>query len=470
MCNSTGTACSLPGATDFPRGRYGAFRAQQAVSWSTMEFDVANRQGLLDVQLEVYRRGVKNADRPSCCPAPFDVNNNWITEYPKAHVIPFGKGQRSDAEANRLVRWLLANGIEVEKLERDTSFGGQKYEEGSYVIWMSQALRGLANTALSIGVDISADISQLYAPPGAWSHGYLWGADVVEIPRDAKFKPKTSEIRRPNRIDGGVESGSAGAYALELDSATDVRAVNALVGAGTPAQIAMEASGKLPAGSVLFAADKATRDLLKEGGRTYGLTFRRVKTSDVPATEPIDRVPRIAVLTGAVNQDVWSLRNLGFTADPVSVATINTAVTDPLVNYDVIWNTAGWPSAANPTARARLTAFFAAGGGYLGAGANGANFLTAAAEVVGLTPATRVGNGRSGIIRWTNEGGVGSPIVGAFPPRTRPSWTRRPGSRRCRQRWPSTPACCRRASSRPASGCSTPSRRPLPARRSSSTA
>ncbi len=159
------------------------------------------------------------------------------------------------------------------------------------------------------------------------------------------------EIRRPNRIDGGVESGSAGAYALELDSATAVRAVNALVGAGTPAQIAMEASGKLPAGSVLFAADKATRDLLKEAGRTYGLTFRRVKSSDIPATEPIDRVPRIAVLTGAVNQDVWSLRNLGFTADPVSVATINTAPTDPLVNYDVIWNTGGWPSAANPTAR-----------------------------------------------------------------------------------------------------------------------
>jgi hypothetical protein len=414
MCNSTGTACGLPGATDFPRGRYGAFRAQQAVSWSTMEFDVANRQGLLDAQLEVYRRGVNNADRPSCCPAPFDVANNWMTEYPTAHVIPFGAGQRSDAEANRLVRWLLANGIEVEELDRDTSFGGQTFEEGSYVVWMSQALRGLANTALSIGVDISEDISQLYAPPGAWSHGYLWGADVVEIPRDAAFKPKTSKISRPNGIGGGVEPGSADAYALELDSPTAVRAVNTLLGDGVAAQVATEPSGSLPAGSILFAADTATRDLLDQVGRDEGLTFRAV-TGSLPAAEPVDRVPRVAVLTGAVNQDVWVLRNLGFVADPVSVATINTAPTDPLGNYDIVWNTGAWPSAANPTARARLTAFFAAGGGYMGAGVNGANFLTAAGQVVGLTPAARTGNGRSGIIRWSNEGGVGSPIVGSYP-------------------------------------------------------
>ena len=82
------------------------------------------------------------------------------------------------------------------------------------------------------------------------------------------------------------------------------------------------------------------------------------------------------MLTAAVNQDVWSLRNLGFTADPFSTATLNTALTDPLEGYDVVFNTANWPSAANPLARTRLTAFFARGGGYLGAGANGGNFLT----------------------------------------------------------------------------------------------
>jgi hypothetical protein len=76
---------------------------------------------------------------------------------------------------------------------------------------------------------------------------------------------------------------------------------------------------------------------------------------------------------------------------------------------------AGWPSAANPSARARLAAFFTAGGGYIGVGANGAAFLTAGGLVTGLTAATRSGNGRSGIVYWDNTGGAASPITGAYP-------------------------------------------------------
>jgi hypothetical protein len=129
-------------------------------------------------------------------------------------------------------------------------------------------------------------------------------------------------------------------------------------------------------------------------------------------------VPRIAVLTAAVNQDVWVLRNLGFTADPIATGTTsqlnNPAAADPLANYDVVFNTAGWPSGL--TARARLTAFFVAHGGYIGAGANGgAAFLTSAAQVSGLVAASQGGAGRSGIIYWNNLGGANSPIVGAYP-------------------------------------------------------
>jgi hypothetical protein len=423
MCNSTGTGCGVPGTTlDYPRGRLGSRTAQYTVAWSTLQFDLANRHDLMHDQLEIYRRGVTGAPRPACCPPPFDAANNWMHEYPTAYVIPLGAGQRSNPEANRLVDWLLFNGIEVSELKQPASFNGQTFELGSYVVWMQQAHRGLAETALGIGDDVSSSISQLYAPPGAWSHGYLWGADVVTIPRGAAFDVQSNEIKKPNKLDGGVEPGRADAYALELDSATAVRALNGLLGGGTAAQLATASfttgGVTFPAGSVIFPGDVATKNALDKIGKDAGLTFHNV-SGRLPAVEAIDRVPRIAVLTGAVSQDVWSLRNLGFQTDPVSTTMINTAADDPLLNYDVIFNTANYPAnmPGNTTVRSRLAAFFGRGGGYIGAGSNGANFLTNGAQLTGLTPASRTGNGRSGIVYWDNTGGANSPIVGTYPTR-----------------------------------------------------
>ena len=322
----------------------------------------------------------------------------------------------------RLADWLLFNGIEVETLRNPATFGGQTFDMGSYVVWMDQAHRGLADTALNIGLDVSDRISILYAPPAAWSHGYLWGADIVEIPHGSDFSPITNRILKTATPKGGVEAGQTAAYALELDSATAVRALNSLIAGGLTAEMALEAfpaagGGTLPAGTILF--DSAAMVQLAQAGRDHGLVFRRVLEDDLPAsTDPIDRVPRIAALTGAVNQDVWSLRNLGFSVNPVSTATINSSPTDPLVNYDVVWNTGNWPGTTQPTARTRLTAFFAAGGGYMGSGVNGANFLNAGAQTSGLTVATsdpvQEFLGESGIIRWLNEG-ADSPITGAYP-------------------------------------------------------
>ncbi len=402
-------------------GRAGARQIQYTVVNSTMDFVVDNRQGLLFDHLEIFRRGAANAARVECCPPPIVGDHNWMTEYPNAYVIPFGEGQRSNPEANRLVRWLLFNGIEVEKLEKPYRFDSQTFPKGSYVVSMKQALRGIADTALSIGTDVSSRTSILYAPPAAWSHGYLWGADIVRIERDAKFNPRTDEIKKPNRLEGGVEGRGASAYALEIDSPTAVRALNELVGGGVSGQLALEpfdsTGGTLPAGSVIFPA--GARDELDASGKANGLTFHGVAGA-LPAVDQVEGVPRIAVLTGAVNQSIWVLRDLGFTADPVSTSNSgqlnNPALPDPLAGYDVVFNSANWPSGT--TARARLTAFFTAGGGYIGTNAAGANFLSAAAsgQLPGLA-ATEVTTdfGESGIFNWQNTGGTASVITGTYP-------------------------------------------------------
>ena len=79
--------------------------------------------------------------------------------------------------------------------------------------------------------DVSGLISALYAPPGAWSHGYLWGADTLVIPRDASFSPITNRVTKSSHLLGGVEPGVADAYVLTIDSPTAVRTLNALLAA-----------------------------------------------------------------------------------------------------------------------------------------------------------------------------------------------------------------------------------------------
>jgi hypothetical protein len=453
MCQSLNTnpatqrVCGAPGLTTFPRGRLAARLAQEKVATSTLAFDLAHRHDLMNDLLEIYRRGVAGEPRPPCCPAPFDVENNWMRDYPTAYVIPLGVGQRSDPEANRLVRWLLTNGIEVARLDNDTTFGNQTFAAGSYVVWMDQPHRGLAETALGIGDDVSSRISTLYAPPGAWSHGYLWGASVVTIPLGATFQPKTHPVTQPQPLGGGVVAGAADRYVLGVDSPSAVRTLNGLVRDGVAAELALGSfsggGNTFAAGSVVFPA--AAAGALDGAGRANGVFFYGVSAGSLPALDPIDRVPRIAVLTASANQDIWVLRNLGFTADPVATGATSPlndpGAPDPLANYDVVFNTANWP--AGETARSRLTAFFANHGGYLGAGSNGAAFLTNAAQVTGLTAASRGGAGRSGIVYWDNLGGVDSPIVGAYPTRDTaitdpPTWFTSTGSLGVDARFPAS--------------------------------
>ncbi len=106
-------------------GRLGSKREQYLVFYSSADFWIENRDAILDDQLEIFRRGVTGAARPNCCDDPLvasrgftEDQHNWMVEYPKAFLIPFVGGrppapdrlQRSDAEANRLVHWLLDNG------------------------------------------------------------------------------------------------------------------------------------------------------------------------------------------------------------------------------------------------------------------------------------------------------------------------------------------------------------------------
>ncbi len=318
-----------------------------------------------------------------------------MTPYPRAHVIPVGNGQRSDAEAKRLVDFLLANDIEVRQLRRDYRFGNRTFQAGSYVAFMDQSLRALGNTMLDVGDDISDRVTQLYAPPGAWSNGFLWGADVVTIGRDRRFTPNTRPVDETDAVEGGVRSGRSDWLALEVDSRTAVATANKLIGDGVAARLALEQfetrDGDMPAGSILFA--ESARAQIRAAAREAGIWFEPV-SGLLPRREAIERVPRIACLCSALEN--WALETrLGFSADQFTNNSINTAADRSArelrrhLQHEP--GLSGRHARRTPHVRARYAAFFARGGGYVGARISGANFVapdTGGSQLAG--PAGRV--------------------------------------------------------------------------------
>jgi zinc carboxypeptidase len=440
MCNNA--ACG---------GALGSKREQYLIFYSSADFWIENRATILADQLEIFRRGVMGAARVNCCDDPLvasrgftEDQHNWMVEYPKAFLIPFVGGsadqaspdrgvQRSDAEANRLVQWLLDNGVEVGRTGADIVWAGTRYPAGSYVVSMRQPFRGYAYTALAAGQDISDRISQLYAPPGAWSHGSLWGADVIEIPAgDASFNPATTPVADVNELLGGVRvGGPADWYALTIRGTAELRAVLDVLRGGVDGEVAEDAftsasAGAMPAGSVIFPGDAATVVALDAAGKAAGVFFER-GLGMMPAGTQLDEAPRIAILVDSGNpvesDTSWSLRQIfgpdvGFVSTASGSNSLQNAATDPLESFDVIYNT-GQNYPTGNTARGRLSAFFARGGGYIGTSQSASNF----AFLAGAHPALIKGNltqgsdgAGGGIALWDNVG-TSSPLTGAYPAR-----------------------------------------------------
>ena len=64
--------------------------------------------------------------------------------------------QVSPQATARLVDFLLFNDVQVEQAGKGFTLDGVAYPAGTYVVWMGQPKRGLANTILSDGLDLSA--------------------------------------------------------------------------------------------------------------------------------------------------------------------------------------------------------------------------------------------------------------------------------------------------------------------------
>jgi hypothetical protein len=304
---------------------------------------------------------------------------------------------------------------------------------------MSQALRGLAWNALAAGTDIESGISILYASPAAWSHGLLWGADTVEVPRgDTTFKPMTKPISAPNTLTGGIRGGvnaPAAFYSVTLKGVHEDEAILGVLRSGVQAKMAeapftSTTGGAMPAGTLIFPADKTTAAALDAAGKSSGMFIERNVGVAMPQTTKVGEAPKIAILvtsvpnpassnsdSAGVLKELFGDANAQYVATTSGAGSLQIATDDPLAGYDVIYNLgASWPSSTNTTAQQRLQDFFARGGGYIAGNAstNNFTFLAGAGLVNGsLTQGSQSAYG--GIAQWVNTGGAGSAITGAYP-------------------------------------------------------
>ena len=207
-------------------GRVGAREAQRIVAESTIEFVIANRDEHAGTTCSRTTGAASRTRRaPSAARRRSTSTTTGCSSTRRPTSSRAGAGQRSDAggEPPRRVDAVQRDRGRARPSRRTPSTGRRSRRARTSCRWRRRAAGWRTRPCGSASTSPTAS-AILYAPPAAWSHGYLWGADVVTIDRGTAFSPQTNEITKPSMASpAGSSRGQATAYALEIDSPTAVR-------------------------------------------------------------------------------------------------------------------------------------------------------------------------------------------------------------------------------------------------------
>ncbi|GAB6907297.1 conserved hypothetical protein [Desulfosarcina cetonica] len=332
--------------------------------WGALKFVAENRQAMVKDQVEIFRRGfldLPQAQIPASILAetPYDqFNELTIKDFPAAYVIPVDVPmQLSSHQPARLVDFLLFNDVQVEKASESFTLNGVDYPKGTYVVWMDQPKRGLANMILEDGLDVS-DIEgiEFYSPPTAWSHPLLWG--VTRARMEDVQSIKTSVVNKADAPSGFVESGKTNYYAYMPTSLSAFKATNDMLNRG------MTLYRSKSSGAFILPANSS---IANELANTWALNVSLM--GELPEDAVKMKEQRIAVY-GDEGVAI-ALDELGFKYDEVSRSDLNAGI---ISGYDVFLNQSLRWSQINADGQASLTEWFAAGGDYVGLLNRGAVF------------------------------------------------------------------------------------------------
>ncbi|MCK0161278.1 M14 metallopeptidase family protein [Allomuricauda sp. F6463D] len=193
-----------------------------------------------------------------------------------AYVI--GKEQWDSFEAVNLVNVLIRGGIEVEKATRDFTVNGKEYEEGSYVIYTSQAFRPYLLDLME-KQDYPTRFQYPGGPPdtpydlAGWTLPMQMGIEVDKIAEP--FNASTEKVSGLAKYyEGDVNRNGSFGYALSVNTNASVVATNKVLKAGGTAYKSMTEfkAGKetFPAGSYIVTGDK---EMMESLASEYGIVF-----------------------------------------------------------------------------------------------------------------------------------------------------------------------------------------------------
>ncbi|MCP4346152.1 MAG: hypothetical protein GY795_11585 [Desulfobacterales bacterium] len=351
--------------------------ADYAAVWGAFKFVVENKRGMLQDHINIFWRG--NYAKPQkliseelLAEAPSDQFNEFtIKEFPTAYVIPAdGSAQLSPHQPAELVEYLIFNGVEVEKATESFTLDAVEYPAGTYIVWLDQPKRGLANVILEDGPDVSElqEGMVFYSPPTAWSIPLMMG--VHRVVMEEKTEINTVRIRKAVMPEGSVETGSAGAYAYLPTTVAAIKATNNLLAQGATvyrSEKSFEDSGRtFGPGTFIIPADSAIADRLAQDSKLEIFAL-----SNIPGDAVLMKKQRIAVCMNFPNALRFTLSYLGFDNDIVTTDDLNSG---KISEYDLFININRSWDGLSEDGKASLTAFFENSGDYIGATRTGVSF------------------------------------------------------------------------------------------------
>jgi hypothetical protein len=347
--------------------------------WGALLFVAENRVSMLEDQIEIFRRGFLDLSQ---VPIPDDLlahspydqyNDQTVVDFPAAHIIPAHAPEQADPHAAaKLIDFLIANDIQVEQATQPFRTAGESHASGSYVVRMDQPKRGLANTILADGLDVSVDPGLTLFDIAAWDHTRLWGVTRTVI-EDA-LTAKSHGVTKAQPVRGRVHGSRSGAYSFRSEGSNAIQAINHLLASGQVLHRTVapfgESGKSFAVGTIVMDADQGGAvSMANDLAHTFGLEVFAIDS--VPAgAVPVLR-PRVAAATqGDV---VFVLRELGFMAESVSRAELEAGILDG-ERFDVLVNTSTpWFLLSNG-ARDSVRALVDDGGHYIGIGRVGSRF------------------------------------------------------------------------------------------------